>query len=115
MNIGKFSVSNPVLVNIAMFAIIALGVFSLFRLPREAMSDVAFSWVFIAVPYPGASAEEVEKNVTIKIEEEVADVDHVKKISSTTRQGISFVQVSFDIHRSGSPRQTLGIEIILTD
>jgi len=59
MNLGKFSVSNPVLINIAMIAILVLGTVSLLRLPREAMSDVAFSWVFIAVPYPGASAEEV--------------------------------------------------------
>jgi multidrug efflux pump subunit AcrB len=79
-----------------MVAIIALGTFSFIRLPRELMSDVAFSWVFIAVPYPGVSAEEIEKNVTLKIEEEIADVDRLKRISSITRDGVSFVQVEFD-------------------
>ena len=50
MNIGKFSVTNPVLVDILMVSILLLGIFSFIRLPRELMSDVAFSWVFIAVP-----------------------------------------------------------------
>lgn len=96
MNIGKFSVTNPVLVDILMVSILLLGIFSFIRLPRELMSDVAFSWVFIAVPYPGVSAEEIEKNVTIKIEEEISDVDRLKRISSITRDGVCFVQVEFE-------------------
>lgn len=102
MNIGKFSVSNPVLVNIAMIAILVMGYISLSRLPREAMSNVDFSWVFMAVPYPGATAEEVEKSVTIPIEEEVSDIDHIKRISSESSQGVAFVSVEFedDISRS---------------
>ncbi len=96
MNFGKFSVKNPVLVNILMIAIIVLGTLSLIRLPREIFSDIAFSWAFIAVPYPGVSAEEIEKNVAIKIEEEIKDVDRIRKINSVCRQGICFVQVAFD-------------------
>jgi multidrug efflux pump subunit AcrB len=93
MNVGKFSVSNSVLINVLMIAVLLMGVLSFLRLPRELMSDVAFSWVFIAVPYPGVSAEEIEKNVTIEIEEELSDIDHVKQISSTTSEGVCFVMV----------------------
>lgn len=96
MNIGKFSVTNPVLINILMIAILALGSFSLLKLPREAESEVSFSWVLIFVPYPGASAEEVEKNVAIKIEEELADVDNLKKITSTSEAGGCFLMVLFE-------------------
>ncbi len=78
-----------------MVAILFMGSLSLMRLPREMMSDVSFSWVFLAVAYPGVSAEEIEKNITIKIEEEVSDVDHIKKITSETREGMSFVSVQF--------------------
>ncbi len=96
MNIGKLSVSNHVLVNILMVAILVLGVFSYIKLPRETFSNIDFSWVFIAVPYPGVGAEEVEKNVTIKIEQELEGIDKVKRISSVSRDGVSFVQVEFD-------------------
>ena len=67
MNFGKFSVNNSVLVNILMIAVLVLGALSLSRLPREQFSEVPFFWVNIAVPYPGVSAEDVEKSVTIKI------------------------------------------------
>lgn len=96
MNIGKFSVRNPVLIDILMVAILVMGLFSFFRLPQELFSDISFSWVFISVPYPGVSAEEVEKNLTIKIEEEISDVDRIKRISSTSREGVAFVQVEFE-------------------
>ncbi len=96
MNLGKFSVSNPVLINILWVAIFILGLFSFTKLPRELYSDISFSWVFIAVPYPGASAEEIEKSVTIKIEDELADITEIKKISSISRKGVSFVQIEFD-------------------
>jgi len=96
MNIGRFSVSNPVLVNILMVAILLLGTLSLLRLPREMISEIAFSWVFIAVPYPGVSAEEIEKNLTIPIEESVTKVDRIKKINSESREGLCFVSVQFE-------------------
>ncbi|MGD9201083.1 MAG: efflux RND transporter permease subunit [Chitinispirillia bacterium] len=96
MNIGKFSVSNPVLVNILMIAILALGTLSMLRLPREAEPEVSFSWVLMVVPYPGASAEEVEKNVTIKIEDEISDIDNIKKITSTSEPGSAFLMVFFE-------------------
>lgn len=96
MNIGKFSVHNPVLMNILMAVILVLGIVAFLRLPRALESDISFSWVFISVAYPGVSAEEIEKNITIKIEEEIEDVDRIKEISSTTREGVSFVQVKFE-------------------
>ncbi|KMQ50347.1 Acriflavin resistance protein [Chitinispirillum alkaliphilum] len=96
MNIGKISVSNPVLLNIMMVAILVLGAFSYVKLPRETFSNVDFSWVFIAVPYPGVGAGEVEKNVTIKIEQGLEGLDRVRRISSVSRDGISFLNVEFE-------------------
>ncbi len=96
MNLGRFSVKNPVLINISMIAILLLGIVSFLRLPRELESDVAFSWVFIAIPYPGVSAEEIEKNITIKVEDEISDVDKIKRIRSTTYEGLCFLQVEFE-------------------
>ena len=61
MGFGSFSVKNRVLVNILMTAVLVLGSFSLLRLPREQFSEVPFNWVTITVPYPGTSAEDMEK------------------------------------------------------
>jgi multidrug efflux pump subunit AcrB len=96
MNIGKFSVNNSVLVNILMVVILFLGVFSVTRLPREQFSEVPFYWVNIIVPYPGVSAADVEKTVTIKIEDEYDDIDKLKQIVSESKEGLSVVRVEFD-------------------
>ncbi len=96
MNVGRFSVSNPVLVNITMAALLVMGAVSLSRIPREAMSNVDFSWVFIFVANPGVSAEEMEKSVTIRVEDEIADVDRIKQITSNTQEGLAAISVQFE-------------------
>ncbi len=96
MNTGKFSVNNPVFVNILMVALVVLGAFSFFKLPREMMSDISFSWAFITVPYPGVSAEEIEKNICVKIEDASAGIARVKKIASVSRAGVGFIEVQFE-------------------
>ncbi len=96
MNIGKFSVNNSVLVNILMIVILFLGIFSITRLPQEQFSEVPFYWVNIIVPYPGVSAADVEKTVTIKIEDAYDDIDKLKQIVSESKEGLSVVRVEFD-------------------
>jgi multidrug efflux pump subunit AcrB len=96
MNFGKFSVNNSVLINILMIALLVLGALSLTRLPREQFSEVPFFWVNIAVPYPGVSAEDVEKSVTIKIENEMNGLDKLDEIVSVTQEGLCIVRVEFD-------------------
>ncbi len=95
-SIGRFSVEHPVLVNILMFTLIALGVFSIARLPQEQFAEVPFYWVNIIVPYPGVSAEDLETSVTVPIENQFQGINKLKRISSTTSEGLSVVRVEFD-------------------
>jgi multidrug efflux pump subunit AcrB len=96
MNIGKFSVQNSVLLNMLMVGILFFGSMAFMALPRELWSEISFSTVWIAVPYPGVSAEDIEKSITIPIEEELSDLDKLKRITSVSRQGVSFVSVEFE-------------------
>ena len=73
-----------------------MGILSFSRLPREAYSDVSFSWAFIIIPYPGVSAEDIEKSITVKVENELADLDKVNKITSMSHEGAAFIQIAFD-------------------
>lgn len=96
MNIGKLSVNNPVLVNILMLALLALGVLSMLRMPREQFSEVPFYVVNITVIWPGVSAQEIEQQLTIPIEEEMQGLDDLNDISSISSEGLSVVSVRFD-------------------
>ena len=106
-SVGRFSVTKPVLVNILMITILALGVFSLIRLPQEQFAEVPFYWVNVIVPYPGASAEDLESSVTVPVENAFTGMNKLKKISSTTSEGLSVVRVEFDDGISNQEFQTL--------
>ena len=78
MSIPKLSVSNPVLSNLLMIMIIALGVYAWVTLPRDLIPEIITYTVRIGTLYPGASAEEVEKLVTVRIEEAIENVDQIE-------------------------------------
>ncbi|MFC1609607.1 efflux RND transporter permease subunit [Myxococcota bacterium] len=95
MSIARLSVRNPVPVNLLMLAIIVVGTVCLVRLPKELMSDISFNWVFIITPYPGVTAEEIERLITVPIEAEIRDVKGIDSIASQSAEGSSFVSVKF--------------------
>ena len=95
-SIGRFSVTKPVMVNILMITVLLLGGLSLARLPQEQFAEIPFFWVNVIVPYPGVGAEDMESSVTVPVENAFQGLDKLKKISSTTSEGLSVVRVEFD-------------------
>ena len=96
MSIARFSVRNPVLVNMLMIAAVVLGTYSMFSLPRELTPDVSFPWVFIFVPVPGVAPDEIEELVTNPVEDELADVEGLVDLLSYSRQGGAFIWMKFE-------------------
>lgn len=107
MNIPKFSTQNAVLLNIVLVTLLLLGSISIFRMPQEQFSEVPFYWVNISVPYPGASADEVERSVSIQIEREMQGISKLKEIQSVTSEAFSLVRVQFDDGISDDEFRTL--------
>ncbi|MBD3225021.1 MAG: hypothetical protein GF313_09845 [Caldithrix sp.] len=95
MHIANFSVKNPVLVNLAMVGLFIFGTISLLRMPTELNPKVDFNWVFVNVPYPGASPNETESLIIDPIETEIQDVDGIDEIQSTAGEGLAFILIKF--------------------
>ncbi|KPL08138.1 hypothetical protein AMJ86_01835 [bacterium SM23_57] len=95
MSVFRFSVKNTVLVNLLMIAVIVVGLISLMRLPRELFPKISLRWVFVITSYPGVSAEDMEKLITIPIEDEIADVDGIDFLWSGASEGNSLVAAKF--------------------
>ena len=93
----RVSIDNPVFATMMMAALLVLGVFSYSRLPIEQFPDVSFPVVVIETEYPGASPENVEEEVTRKIEEGVNTVSGIKTLSSRSYESRSVVIVEFDL------------------
>jgi multidrug efflux pump subunit AcrB len=87
---------NGVAANLMMIVIIVAGLFTSFHLRREIFPEVASDIISVSVIYPGASPEEVEEAVVVRIEERIQDLPGVKKIRSTSAEGVGSVTVEVD-------------------
>ena len=74
----------------------AWGVISFKNLPIEAYPDVANNYVQIITQWPGRSAEEIERQVTVPVEIQMAGIPHLTHLRSTTLAGLSSLMLIFD-------------------
>ena len=91
-----FMASNGVAANLLMFALLAAGLVSLTGLEREAWPSVPFNHIEVSVPYPGATPEEVEESIVVKIEEQVSSLTDVIAVKSVAAPGIASVRVEVE-------------------
>jgi len=92
-SLPRFGVKNPVLMNLLMVTILVGGVWAAFTLVREMFPQTTPQRVSIITSYPGATPTEVEKGITLKIEEQIKDVDGVDNVLSTVTDGLSSITV----------------------
>ncbi len=88
-----YMASNSVAANLFMFAILAAGLVALTGLERESWPTVPFNTVEVSMAYPGATPEEVEESIVVKIEEQVNSLDDVKRVKSVAAPGMASVRV----------------------
>ncbi len=72
------------------------GIFSFRALPVEAYPDVANNYVQVITQWPGRSAEEIERQVTVPVEIQMAGIPHLMHLRSTTLAGLSSLMLIFD-------------------
>ena len=96
MNIYKISVNNPITSIIVFVAVAIMGVFSLSRLGIDLFPDIESNMLMVMTSYPGASAEDIENNVTRPLENVLNGVDHLKDITSQSKENISIVTLEFE-------------------
>ena len=97
MHILKFSIEQPILVNLSMFLIIVAGIMAFRNISKEEFPEIALNGVSIVTAYPGVSPEEIEELITKPIEEEISDIEDIDNISSFSSEGRSLVTVEFTL------------------
>src|SRR5208337_3064637 len=91
-----FALKNRWLVLGGVVVITAWGILSFRALPIEAYPDVANNYVQIITQWPGRSAEEIERQVTVPVEIQMAGIPHLTHLRSTTLAGLSSLMLIFD-------------------
>lgn len=105
MHISEFSVKQPVLVNLLVIILLLAGSFTYSSMTKEKFPDIALDEVGIFTTYPGVSPEEIERLITIPIEDEVASIEGVDDIRSVSSEGYSRIEVDFESNIEDFPRK----------
>ena len=90
-SLPRISVNNPILVNLMLLSILVGGVLCAFTLVREMFPESTPDQVSIVTIYPGATPAEVEKGISIKIEEVIKDIEEIEEINTSIGEGLSMI------------------------
>jgi len=91
----RFGVTHPVPVNLIMAAAIIGGVAAAINLTREFFPDTTPDSAMVNLPYPGATPQEVEEGMAIKVEDAIANLDDVDRLTTTLSEGGGGIRVEF--------------------
>ena len=96
MSLYSSSVKRPVTTTLVFVALIVLGLFSLRSLPIDLFPDVETNTIMVMTTYAGTSASDIEQNVTRPLENTLNSVEHLKHITSNSRENVSIVTLEFE-------------------
>jgi multidrug efflux pump subunit AcrB len=97
MNITKFSIQRDRVILSLLLVVIVLGMVFFQSLSRDSMPPYTVRVATVVSSFPGASPERIEILVTEKIEKVVQELPELKKVTSTSRTGLSVVEVELDM------------------
>ncbi|MDE5662688.1 MAG: efflux RND transporter permease subunit [Muribaculaceae bacterium] len=96
MSLYGAAVKRPIMTTLCFVAVIILGLFSLAKLPIDLFPDIETNTIMVITMYPGASAEDIEQNVTKPLENSLNSVEHLKHITSESRENTSVITLEFE-------------------
>jgi hydrophobic/amphiphilic exporter-1 (mainly G- bacteria), HAE1 family len=95
MFISDFAIKRPIVTVVIMVALVIFGLFSAFNTDVDELPDIQQPIVFVAVPYPGASPDQVEREVVDRMEEAFQGLNGIDQITSTSTDGFAQIIVQF--------------------
>ncbi len=96
MTLYEGAVKRPIMTSLCFAAIIVFGIFSLIKLPIDLYPDVDTNTIMVMTYYNGASANDIENNVTRPLENTLNAVEHLKHITSNSRENVSVITLQFE-------------------
>ena len=96
MAIYKTAVTKPITTALIFVAVIVIGIYSYTQLPVDQFPQMDPPYITVITTYAGASASEVETNVTKIMENSLNSVDHLKKLTSNSKDNMSMVTMEFE-------------------
>ena len=96
MSLYEGAVKRPIMTTLCFVAVAIFGLFSLSRLPIDLLPDIETNTIMVMTSYQGASASDIENNVSRPLENTLNSVEHLKHITSSSSEGISVITLEFE-------------------
>jgi multidrug efflux pump subunit AcrB len=93
--------------------VIGIGIYSLVTIKREAFPNIQYDVITVYTPFPGAAPSEVEKLITTPLEQELREVDGLKKVSSTSIEGLSGIVIQLDPDQTNQLEAKMDIQEVI--
>ena len=95
MFVSDFAIRRPIITVVVMLALVVFGIFALIRTDVDEFPDINAPIVFVAIPYPGASPGQVEREVIDRMEEQFNAISGIDQIVSKATNGFAQIIVQF--------------------
>lgn len=96
MSLYESAVRKPVMTSLVFVGVVILGLFSLNRLPIDLLPNIETNTIMVITTYDGASAADIETNVTRPLENSLNTVSNLKNIKSVSRENRSMITLEFN-------------------
>ncbi|MCB1156459.1 MAG: efflux RND transporter permease subunit [Leptospiraceae bacterium] len=96
IRLSEYFLKHPRVTNMVIILVFLAGIFASLNINRQANPPISFDVLTITTLYPGASPEDVEINLTHKIEKELLEVENIKKMNSISMENLSIITLQLD-------------------
>ncbi len=94
--ISSWAIDNPSVIYVMIAIFLLVGISSYFSMPREDFPEIKETKIYISTPFPGNTAEDIERLITDPLEDELKNVSNLVEILSTSQEDYAIITVEFD-------------------
>lgn len=94
--LSSWAIDNPSVIYVMISLFLIIGLSSYLSMPREDFPEIKETKIYISTPFPGNTAEDIERLITDPLEDELKNVSNVVEIISTSQEDYSIITVEFD-------------------
>ncbi|MGB5370933.1 MAG: efflux RND transporter permease subunit [Flavobacteriaceae bacterium] len=94
--LSSWAIDNPSVIYVMIAIFLWIGLKAYFAMPREDFPEIVETKIYVSTPYPGNTAEDVERLITDPLEDRLTNVSNVVEVTSTSQEDYSIITVEFD-------------------
>lgn len=94
--LSSWAIDNPTVIYVIMALLLVMGGIAYYVMPRESFPEINETKIYISAPYPGNTAEDVEKLITDPLEDRLKNISGVTEITSTSQENYALITIEFE-------------------